>query len=133
RVAVRRASELAAHQRCDRGRAGKRHAGRHAQPVTAASRRPDTAARRARMNPQAARSMATEPSLVELEARDRGAASTSGNEAIEAALGRRYEAGFVTDIESESLPPGLDESVVREISARKGEPEWMAEWRVAAY
>src|SRR5690606_11761572 len=72
-------------------------------------------------------------SLVELEARDRGAASTSGNEAIEAALGRRYEAGFVTDIESESLPPGLDESVVREISARKGEPEWMAEWRVAAY
>jgi Fe-S cluster assembly protein SufB len=52
---------------------------------------------------------------------------------IETALTRRYRAGFVTDIESESLPPGLDEDVVRAISARKHEPAWMTEWRLAAY
>ena len=46
---------------------------------------------------------------------------------IETALNRRYEAGFVTDIESESLPPGLDEDVVRAISKRKDEPEWMTD------
>ncbi len=44
-----------------------------------------------------------------------------------------YEAGFVTDIESETLPPGLDESVVRFISEKKGEPEWLTEWRLQAY
>ena len=52
---------------------------------------------------------------------------------IETALNRRYEAGFVTDIESESLPPGLDEDVVRAISRRKEEPEWMTQWRLKAY
>src|SRR5574337_955307 len=52
---------------------------------------------------------------------------------IETALNRRYEAGFVTDIESESLPPGLDEGVVRAISRRKEEPEWMTQWRLKAY
>ncbi|WP_200346518.1 Fe-S cluster assembly protein SufB [Halochromatium glycolicum] len=44
-----------------------------------------------------------------------------------------YEHGFITEIESETLPPGLDEGVIRTISARKGEPEWMTEWRLAAY
>jgi Fe-S cluster assembly protein SufB len=44
-----------------------------------------------------------------------------------------YKAGFVTDIEQETLPPGLDEGVIREISARKGEPEWLTEWRLGAY
>lgn len=44
-----------------------------------------------------------------------------------------YKYGFVTDIESDSLPPGLDEGVVREISRRKEEPEWLTEWRVKAY
>ena len=52
---------------------------------------------------------------------------------IESALNRRYEAGFVTDIESESLPPGLGEDIVRAISARKEEPEWMTDWRLKAY
>src|SRR4249920_1920274 len=56
-----------------------------------------------------------------------------GNEAVAEAINRRYSAGFVTDIESESLPPGLDEGVVRAISARKNEPEWMTEWRLKAY
>ena len=48
-------------------------------------------------------------------------------------LTRRYSAGFVTDIESDYLPPGLDEDVVRWISRRKEEPEWLTEWRLAAY
>ena len=44
-----------------------------------------------------------------------------------------YKAGFVTDIESESIPPGLNEDVVRLISAKKNEPEWLLEWRLKAY
>ena len=44
-----------------------------------------------------------------------------------------YEAGFVSNIESETVPPGLDESVIRYISARKSEPEFMLEWRLGAY
>ena len=48
-------------------------------------------------------------------------------------LGRKYEAGFVTQIESDSLPPGLDEDVIRALSAKKEEPEWMTQWRLAAY
>jgi len=53
-------------------------------------------------------------------------------EVIEA-LGRRYAAGFVTDIETDYLPPGLNEDIVRALSARKDEPEWMTEWRLKAY
>jgi Fe-S cluster assembly protein SufB len=43
-----------------------------------------------------------------------------------------YKYGFVTDIESDKAPKGLDESTVRFISAKKGEPEWLLEWRLAA-
>ena len=46
---------------------------------------------------------------------------------------REYKAGFVTDIESETIPPGLSEDVVRLISAKKNEPEWLLEWRLKAY
>jgi len=46
---------------------------------------------------------------------------------------QKYQHGFVTDIESETVPPGLDESVIRWISARKEEPEWLLEWRLDAY
>jgi Fe-S cluster assembly protein SufB len=44
-----------------------------------------------------------------------------------------YQAGFVTDIDSETLPPGLSEDVVRALSAKKGEPGWMTDWRLKAY
>ena len=44
-----------------------------------------------------------------------------------------YESGFVTDIESETLPPGLDKNIIRTISAKKEEPEWLLEWRLKAY
>ena len=45
----------------------------------------------------------------------------------------QYKYGFVTDIESEKAPKGLSEDTVRFISAKKDEPEWMLEWRLAAY
>ena len=46
---------------------------------------------------------------------------------------RHYEAGFVTDIESDTVAPGLDEATIRLISAKKDEPEWMLEWRLKAF
>ncbi len=52
---------------------------------------------------------------------------------IEALANREYRYGFVTDIEADTLPPGLDEEVVRRISAKKGEPPFMLEWRLRAY
>jgi Fe-S cluster assembly protein SufB len=44
-----------------------------------------------------------------------------------------YRAGFVTDIESESVPPGLNEEIVRLISEKKSEPEWLLDWRLKAF
>jgi Fe-S cluster assembly protein SufB len=46
---------------------------------------------------------------------------------------REYRAGFVTDIESETIPAGLSEDVIRLISSKKNEPEWMLAWRLKAY
>ena len=46
---------------------------------------------------------------------------------------RSYRHGFVTDIEQDTVPPGLDEDVIRLISAKKGEPEFLTEWRLKAY
>ncbi|MDN3637194.1 Fe-S cluster assembly protein SufB [Simiduia curdlanivorans] len=54
-------------------------------------------------------------------------------EQIDKALKREYEAGFVSAIESETFAPGLDEDVIHRISAMKGEPEWMLEWRLKAF
>jgi Fe-S cluster assembly protein SufB len=56
----------------------------------------------------------------------------SNEAALERLENREYEYGFVTEIESESLPPGLDEETVRRISAKKGEPAWLLEWRLRA-
>ncbi len=50
-----------------------------------------------------------------------------------AALGEKYKYGFVTDIAMERAPKGLSEETVRFISAKKGEPDWMLDWRFAAY
>jgi Fe-S cluster assembly protein SufB len=52
---------------------------------------------------------------------------------LEALASREYKWGFVSDIEADALPPGLTEDVVRAISARKKEPEFMLEWRLRAY
>lgn len=48
-------------------------------------------------------------------------------------IGEKYKFGFVTDIESELAPKGLNEDIVRFISAKKGEPDWMLEWRLEAF
>ncbi len=56
-----------------------------------------------------------------------------GNQIIEEAAQAEYKYGFVTDIETEVIPKGLDEDVVRRISALKGEPEWLLEFRLKAY
>ena len=55
------------------------------------------------------------------------------NQQIERLVASEYSAGFITDIEADSLPPGLSEDVIRQISAIKDEPEFMLEWRLKAY
>ena len=52
---------------------------------------------------------------------------------IEALVNREYQYGFSTDIETETLPPGLSEETVRFISAKKQEPAWLLEWRLKAF
>ncbi|MCU0770404.1 MAG: Fe-S cluster assembly protein SufB [Verrucomicrobia bacterium] len=52
---------------------------------------------------------------------------------IETLVKTEYKYGFVTEIESESAPPGLNEDVIRMISRKKEEPDWMLEWRLKAY
>src|SRR5690606_26944156 len=94
RTVLRRARQLAPHQRRGRTRAARRDPG------------PDG---RGSMN------------------------NATENAEILEQLGRRYDAGFITDIESDSLPPGLSEDIIRALSAKKDEPEWMTEWRLAAY
>jgi Fe-S cluster assembly protein SufB len=53
--------------------------------------------------------------------------------AIESLVNREYQYGFVSDIESDTVAPGLSEDVVRIISAKKNEPEWLLDWRLKAY
>jgi Fe-S cluster assembly protein SufB len=55
------------------------------------------------------------------------------SEEVEQYLKSEYSAGFVTDVESMTIPAGLDEDVVRLISAKKNEPEWLLEWRLKAF
>lgn len=59
--------------------------------------------------------------------------TSTANQELEQFTKKEYQYGFVTEIDSDTLPPGLDESVVRHISAKKDEPEWMLEWRLKAY
>src|SRR5690606_17918455 len=59
--------------------------------------------------------------------------STTELTTIEELANKEYKYGFVTDIEAESLPPGLDEETIKKLSAIKHEPEWMLEWRLKAY
>ena len=52
---------------------------------------------------------------------------------IDSNLEKEYQYGFVTDIESETLPPGLNEKVIKTISLKKKEPQWLLDWRLKAY
>ena len=58
---------------------------------------------------------------------------TDTNQDLDAIVGQKYRHGFVTDIESDTVPPGLDEDVIRLISRKKGEPQFMLDWRLRSY
>jgi Fe-S cluster assembly protein SufB len=58
---------------------------------------------------------------------------STSTETIEQLTGREYQYGFVTEVEQDSAPRGLNEDIVRLISAKKQEPEWLLEWRLKAY
>src|SRR5215207_7762819 len=61
---------------------------------------------------------------------------TDGNNmssSIESLINKEYQAGFETDIESDTIPAGLSENTVRIISAKKNEPAWLLEWRLKAF
>jgi len=58
---------------------------------------------------------------------------STSTEHIEKVLKRGYDAGFVTDIEMDSAPPGLSEEIIAFISAKKREPDWLLDWRLRAY
>ena len=55
------------------------------------------------------------------------------NKTIEEFTSQEYQYGFVTDIEQDTIPPGLDENVIRFISNKKNEPEWLLNWRLKAF
>jgi Fe-S cluster assembly protein SufB len=59
--------------------------------------------------------------------------SNPRDESLEALVGQKYRHGFVTDIEADTVPPGLNEDVIRLISSKKGEPQFMLDWRLKAY
>ena len=59
--------------------------------------------------------------------------TTATDATLEQWQSRQYKYGFVTDIETDSVPPGLNEEIIRHISAKKGEPQWMLDWRLKSY
>jgi Fe-S cluster assembly protein SufB len=58
---------------------------------------------------------------------------STSTDTIEELATQEYKYGFETTLETDTLPPGLNDTVIRAISDRKGEPEWMLEWRLKAY
>jgi Fe-S cluster assembly protein SufB len=58
---------------------------------------------------------------------------STATDAIDEFVSKEYNAGFITDIEMETVPRGLTEEIVRLISAKKNEPEWLLDWRLKAY
>jgi Fe-S cluster assembly protein SufB len=58
---------------------------------------------------------------------------TTATRTIEELASREYKYGFVTDVEQESVPPGLTEDTIRLISGKKREPDWLLDWRLKAY
>src|SRR5438128_10322826 len=58
---------------------------------------------------------------------------STSTETIEQLATREYKYGFYTEVETETIPKGLNEDVVRLISQKKNEPDWLLEWRLKAY
>src|SRR5690606_32144544 len=118
---------LATHQSYRAPHAGIRHRGRHARRRrrrrAALARFPGPGARARTRLPQG------HSEYHELES----VQMSTVNDKLDSFLDRDYEAGFVTQIESETFPKGLDEDVIRRLSAIKREPEFMLEWRLKAY
>ena len=56
----------------------------------------------------------------------------SSDAMLEKLANRDYQYGFVTDIDADSAPPGLNEDIVRLISSKKNEPQWLLDWRLKA-
>ena len=54
-------------------------------------------------------------------------------DSVEALVNKEYKYGFVTDIEADVVPAGLTEDTIRQISSKKGEPEWLLDWRLRAF
>ncbi|MCZ6614253.1 MAG: Fe-S cluster assembly protein SufB, partial [Chloroflexi bacterium] len=57
----------------------------------------------------------------------------TGNKEVKSAAVQQYKYGWVTDIDADTVPPGLNEDIIRWISAKKDEPEWLLEWRLKAF
>ena len=57
----------------------------------------------------------------------------AGIQELDVLIAQEYKHGFESDIDSDNIPKGLSEAVIRVISAKKEEPEWMLEWRLKAY
>src|ERR671934_1440842 len=58
---------------------------------------------------------------------------STSTETIEQLATREYKYGFVTEVETETIPKGLNEDIIRLISRKKNEPDWLLEWRLKAY
>ena len=58
---------------------------------------------------------------------------TQTEDVVQEATQKEYEYGFVTDIDSEFAPPGLNEKIIRFISGKKNEPKWMLKWRLECF
>jgi Fe-S cluster assembly protein SufB len=58
---------------------------------------------------------------------------STATETIEGLVKQEYKYGFYTDVEADSAPPGLNEDIIRLISTKKGEPDWLLDWRLKAY
>src|SRR5258706_13406237 len=57
----------------------------------------------------------------------------TATDTIESLVKQEYKYGFITDVETDSAPPGLNEDIIRLISTKKNEPAWMTDWRLKAF
>src|SRR6185295_12499969 len=131
RVALCGARQLAADQRRDSARSPGDHArgdGASVREAGDARRPPDERGRARELTRRAPQPRAAEDN----SSRGFYPMQTS-TETLEQYATQDYRFGFVTDVEQDLIPPGLSEEVVRLISAKKGEPEWLLEWRLKAY
>src|SRR5271165_110096 len=93
-------------------------------PSTAVARPAATAASRRRKTPEIDPSFPDAGFTIQM---------STATETIEGLVQKEYKYGFITDVESDSAPPGLNEDIIRLISTKKKEPQWLLDWRLKAY